>query len=165
MLHRDNEVALGWSMGSATLLQARSILVVEDDALITLELSSLFESAGAQVIAARTRQEALIAIEQYQICAALLDYGLGEDSVAPLCGLLSDYRIPYMFYTGYSDLGQSYPHAVIVQKPASGEVLLATMADLIARDPVDWVDRTTNARRRPQPEALRREGQTELAAD
>jgi hypothetical protein len=39
-----------------------------------------------------------------------------------------------MFYTGYADLEQSYPCSVILRKPASAEVLLATMADLIAEE-------------------------------
>jgi hypothetical protein len=50
-------------MGSAILLAGRSILVVEDDPLITLELTSLFESVGAQVIAAHTYEQPVIAIE------------------------------------------------------------------------------------------------------
>jgi CheY-like chemotaxis protein len=117
-------------MGSATVLAGRTILVVEDHPLIRLELTSLFESVGAQVIATHTREQAVIAVEQYRIGAALLDYGLREDNVAPLCGLLARCRIPYMFYTGYPDLEQSYPGIVVVQKPASAEVLVATMANL-----------------------------------
>src|SRR5262249_38098022 len=44
----------GCRMGSATLLAGRSILVVEDEALITFELVNLFESVGAHVVAVRT---------------------------------------------------------------------------------------------------------------
>ena len=117
-------------MGSATVLAGRSILVVEDHPLIRLELTSLFESVGAQVIATRTREQAIMAVEKYRIRAALLDYGLREDNVAPLCDLLARCQIPYMFYTGYPDLGQSYPGVIVVEKPASAEVLVATMAKL-----------------------------------
>ena len=108
-------------MGSATVLAGRTILVVEDHPLIRLELTSLFESVGAQVIATHTREQAVIAVEQYRIGAALLDYGLREDNVAPLCGLLARCRI---------HLEQSYPGIIVVQKPASAEVLVATMANL-----------------------------------
>jgi DNA-binding response OmpR family regulator len=136
MLRRDNEVALGCIMGSATLLAGRSILVVEDEPLIRLELTCLFESAGGQVIAASTCEQAVIAVEQYQIHAALLDHGLRGGNVTPLCGLLTRCQIPYMLYTGYSDLEQIYPRAIIVQKPASAKVLLATMGNLIVSDPL-----------------------------
>ena len=119
-------------MGSATLMRGRSILVVEDEPLIKLELTDLFESAEAHVIAASTCKQGLMAIGRYQISAALLDYVLWEDNVAPLCRQLAERQVPFMFYTGYHDLERSYPHAVIVQKPAGPEVLLAAMAGLIA---------------------------------
>jgi CheY-like chemotaxis protein len=128
-------------MGSAALLKGRSILVVEDDPLIRLELTSLFESVGAQVTATSTYEKAVAAIEQNQICAALLDHGLHEDNIAPLCRLLAEWQIPYMFYTGYPDLEQNYPRAIIVQKPASAEVLLTRMSDLIVGAPPNGVDR------------------------
>jgi CheY-like chemotaxis protein len=121
-------------VGSATFLKGRSILIVEDHPLIRLELTSLFESVGAQVLAAGNREQAVIAIERCHIGAALLDHGPEEDSVAALCALLTESQIPFMFYTGYPDLEQSYPRAVIIQKPASGEVLLATMANLVVND-------------------------------
>jgi DNA-binding response OmpR family regulator len=119
-------------MGSATLMRGRSILVVEDEPLIKLELTDLFQSAGAHVIAASTCQQGLIAIGRQKVSAALLDYGLWEGNVAPLCRHLAERQVPFMFYTGYLDLERSYPHAVIVQKPAGKDVLLAAMAGLIA---------------------------------
>src|SRR5215469_2491681 len=127
-------------MGSEILMKGHTILIVEDDPLIRLELTNLFESVGAQVIGARTGEEALKAIGEFRICAALLDYGLQEDNAAQLCRRLLECQIPYMFYTGYPDLEQIYPHAVIVEKPASGAVLLGAMADLIVSDPPNAVD-------------------------
>jgi CheY-like chemotaxis protein len=128
-------------MGSAALLKGRSIVVVEDDPLIRLELTSLFESVGAQVTATSTYEQAVAAIEQNQIRAALLDHGLQEDNIAPLCRLLAERQIPYMFYTGYPDLEQKFPRTIIVQKPASAEVLLTSMADLFVGAPPDRVYR------------------------
>jgi CheY-like chemotaxis protein len=119
-------------MGSATLMRGRSILVVEDEPLIKLELTDLFASAGAHVIATSTCKQALMAIGRHQVSAALLDFVLWEGNVAPLCRRLAERQVPFMFYTGYHDLERSYPHAIIVQKPAGSEVLLAAMAGLIA---------------------------------
>ena len=118
-------------MGSESPLTERSVLIVEDDPLIRLELIDLFQSVGARAIAASTCDQAVEATAQYHICAALLDYMVGEDSVAQLCRELSEYQIPYMFYTGYPDLEQVFPGAVIVEKPASGEALIGCMTDLI----------------------------------
>jgi CheY-like chemotaxis protein len=134
-------------MRHETLFKGRSILVVEDDPLIRLELISLFEAAGAKIIAVRTCAQAVVATEQNQISAALLDYGLREENIAPLCGHLAEYQIPYMFYTGCPDLEQSYPRAIIVQKPASGEVLLTSMANLFVGEPLDRVACVVKGRR------------------
>ena len=40
----------------------------------------------------------------------------------------------------YPDLERRYPRTIIVQKPASAEVLLASMAGLIAGDPLERLD-------------------------
>ena len=113
-------------------MRGSSILVVEDEPLIKLELTDLFESAGAQVIAVSTCQQGLTAIGRQQVSAALLDYVLLEGNVASLCRHLAERRVPFMFYTGYLDLEQSYPRSIIIHKPAGNEVLLAAMAGLIA---------------------------------
>jgi DNA-binding response OmpR family regulator len=115
-------------MGSSVRLTGVSILVVEDEPLIALEVTSVFQSAGAQVVAARTCREGLLAIERHRVVAAVLDYALVGDSVAPLCRALAERQIPFMFYSGYIELERSYPTVVIVQKPARGEALLATHA-------------------------------------
>jgi len=120
-------------MGSNNPLKGHSILIVEDDPLIRLELINLYQSVGARVIAAPTHEQAIQATEQYPIHAALLDYGLDEANVARLCARFSENRIPFIFYTGYSGIERIYPFAVIVEKPASGEVLLRAMTDLIVR--------------------------------
>jgi CheY-like chemotaxis protein len=122
-------------MGSATLMRGSSILVVEDEPLIKLELTELFESAGAQVIAVSTCQQGLTAIGRHQVSAALLDYVLWDGNVAPLCRRLAERRVPFMFYTGYLDLERSYPRSVIIQKPAAADVLLAAMAGLVGAGP------------------------------
>jgi CheY-like chemotaxis protein len=153
-------------MASTTLFMGRSILVLEDEPLIRIELTSLFESVGALVTPARTCQQAIAAIEQRQICAALLDHGLREGNVAPLCVLLATCQIPYMFYTGCPDLEQNYPRTIIIQKPASAEVLLASMAKLMFPDNYNWVDRFANGRGQPRHEGFRPvEHTAEMAAD
>jgi len=120
-------------MGSSFRLTGVSILVVEDEPLIALEVTSLLQSAGAQVVGARTCQAGLVAIEQYRVFAAVLDYALIGDNVAPLCRALAERKIPFMFYSGCSELERSYAKAVIVQKPARGEALLGAMAGLVAQ--------------------------------
>jgi DNA-binding NtrC family response regulator len=116
-------------MGSAYPLAGRSILVVQDEPLISMEMTAPFESAGAKVRQARTVAEAVNRTDG--LSAAVLDYRLGDENVPRLCALLSERRIPFMFYTGYGDLEGSYPTAVVVQKPSTARALLRAMAGLV----------------------------------
>jgi hypothetical protein len=64
----------------------------------------------------------------------VLDYRLGDDNGATLCEALAGRRIPFVLYSGYSDLQESFPKYVILQKPASGETSLAAIAGLLSHD-------------------------------
>src|SRR5436190_8913723 len=116
-------------MGSAHGLTGRNILVVEDEPLISLEMTALLESAGAKVLQARSVTEAVD--RAVGLSAAVLDYGLGGESVPALCALLSERDIPFMFYTGYADVQRTYPEAVVVQKPATANALLTAIMGLV----------------------------------
>jgi CheY-like chemotaxis protein len=118
-------------MGSAYPLTGRSILVVEDEPLIALEMTLLFESAGATVLQARTVAEATDRANG--LSAAVLDYRLGQESTPALCAILSERGIPFMFYTGYGDVQLTYPEAVVVEKPATASALLSAVAGLVER--------------------------------
>jgi DNA-binding response OmpR family regulator len=119
-------------MGSAYALNGRSVLLVEDEPLISLEMATVFEGAGAKVLPARTLAEAVRLIGQDGVSAAVLDYGLGGESVSTLCGYLLERGIPFMFYTGHGHVQESYPGTVVVEKPASGDALLTALARLAA---------------------------------
>jgi DNA-binding NtrC family response regulator len=119
-------------MGSAYPLAGCSILVVEDEPLIALEMATLFQSAGAQVVSVRTCAEARVAIEQRSVCAAVLDYRLGDDNVGTLCARLAERQMPFMFYSGYDDLEESFPKSLIVQKPATGNALISAITGLVS---------------------------------
>jgi CheY-like chemotaxis protein len=119
-------------MRSAHPLIGRSIMVLDDEPLIALEVAALFESMGAQVVSARTHVEACVAIKLRKFCAAVLDYGLGDDNAVTVCALLAERNIPFMFYSGYGDLQEIFPTSVIVQKPATGDALIAAMTGLVS---------------------------------
>jgi CheY-like chemotaxis protein len=118
-------------MGSANPLTGRSILVVEDEPLIALEMAALLQSAGAKVLAARTVAEAMN-LAQGNVCGAIVDYGMGDTDTSAFCRHLTERGIRFMFYTGYSNMDVAYPGAVIVQKPASADALVGAMSGLIA---------------------------------
>jgi DNA-binding response OmpR family regulator len=118
-------------MGITSRLSGRSILVTEDEILIALELSELFEAQGAKVSIASTPAHALHLVEQLVFSAAVLDCGPGESNDAELCRALGVYGVPFMFYTGYDDLDGRPSGAPVVTKPASGLVLVDTVIQLL----------------------------------
>jgi DNA-binding response OmpR family regulator len=117
-------------MGSAYPLTGRSILVVEDEPLISLDMAAVFEAAGAKVLPARNVAAALAQFGQGGVSAAVLDFGLGGESVTTLCGHLRERGIPFMFYTGNVDVQVSYPETIVVEKPASAKALVTAMTGL-----------------------------------
>jgi DNA-binding response OmpR family regulator len=74
-----------------------SILVVEDEPLIALDLRKSFESAGAHVFAATQLEHALQLAGHPDLSAAVLDYRLGQRDSAAICSLLEERGIPFVF--------------------------------------------------------------------
>ena len=92
-------------------LSGEAILVVEDEPLVALDLRQTLESAGAYVFAATQLSHALQLAGHPDISAAVLDYRLGDGDCTPICTLLSERGIPFVFYSGYDDVRQNWPDA------------------------------------------------------
>jgi CheY-like chemotaxis protein len=110
------------------------VLIVEDELLLALELQSLLESLGCEVIGPvpsvpRTLQ--LLARERPDL--ALLDVNLGGRSVAPVAAALKLRGIPYVLVTGYNDLDAREPglrDAARIDKPVNRRRLLQVLAQM-----------------------------------
>jgi two-component SAPR family response regulator len=118
------------------LIGAR-VLVVEDDFLISMDLKGVLTDAGAEVVGpCRTVIDAVTFVNGGNISAALLDIRLTLESVVPVATRLTDRRIPFVFYTGYLDTGEireKFPHCKILHKPASPEILVDAIAEVLGR--------------------------------
>jgi DNA-binding response OmpR family regulator len=86
-------------MGSSTTLVGRSILVVEDEAMIAFSLKELFGAEGAIVHIASSLDDALSLMDDIVISAAIIDFGSSSDDGGRLCRTLRTYGIPFMYYT------------------------------------------------------------------
>jgi DNA-binding response OmpR family regulator len=111
-------------------LQGRSILIVEDEALIVMDLTMAFEDAGAEVTSTHTLKHALLLVEHDGLSAAILDHGLKDGDSSLLSRRLKARGVPFLIYSGYTAeaVKQGVPY---VSKPASHEVLVAAVDDLI----------------------------------
>ena len=117
------------------VLSGIRILVVEDEAIIALDLKAILEEAGATVIGpARTLLAATELAASGDLAAAILDVQLGDGTIFPVARLLADRRIPFLFHTGRADAGALARFgAEVIVKPATSALIVAGMARLTRR--------------------------------
>lgn len=112
-------------------LEGRSLLVVEDQPLIAMDITQAFEATGAAVTTTNTLKHALLLVEHDGLSGAILDHALGDGDSSQLCERLTERRIPFMIYSGYPHVGGACQHALHVEKPATHEALVSAMEGLI----------------------------------
>ena len=83
------------------MLNQVSVLIVEDEPFIALDLGMAVEEARGKVIGpAGNVREALMLIEQHLVQAAILDVNLSDQDVTPIAELLIGGGVPVIFYFG-----------------------------------------------------------------
>jgi DNA-binding response OmpR family regulator len=112
-------------------LTGRSILIVEDEPLLVMDITQALEESGAELTTTNTLRRALLLVEHDGLSAAILDHALGDGNSSLLCARLKDRGIPFLIYSGYERVEGACKGAPHVAKPASNQVLLAAMEDLI----------------------------------
>jgi DNA-binding response OmpR family regulator len=115
----------------SSTLNGRSILIVEDNPMIVMDITLAFENTGAHVTTTNTLKHALLLVEHDGLAGAILDHSLGNDKSTLLYKRLKERGIPFIIYSGYPSIeGDSYG-ATYIAKPARHEVLVAAMEELI----------------------------------
>jgi CheY-like chemotaxis protein len=108
-------------------LAGRRILIVEDEALLGMELETLLKQVGCEVLGpASTVEWALALIYEGEPDLALLDVNLKGVRATPVAAALRDRGVPFVLVTGYSRAQTSEPElraAPRVDKPVDGREL------------------------------------------
>ena len=118
------------------VLDGRSILVVEDEPLIALDIAEALGNAGAAVLTTDTLQHALAAVEQADIAGAIVDRALKDGDTNPVCERLNERGIPFLIYSGFSKTGRgACARAPHLEKPATEAQLVTAMVNLILGQP------------------------------
>jgi len=103
------------------MLNQVSVLIVEDEPFIALDLAVAVKEARGTVIGpAGSVREALMLIEQHLVQAAILDVNLSDRDVTPVAELLIEGGVPVIFYSGLAlptELRKRYPSACVCKKP------------------------------------------------
>ncbi len=117
----------------------RTILVVDDDALLRRSLAFHLEQAGYQVHTAANAEDALQLVQQRSVDLALLDIGLpGKDGLDALHELKARYEMPVIFLTARRReldevVGLESGADDYITKPFDVDVLLAHVKAVLRR--------------------------------
>lgn len=113
---------------------AISVLVVDDEDSVLLEVSKLLETFRMVAATARSTTETLRTVGSTQIDVALIDWRLGEQDDGIVLGrtLWRNHGIPFVLFSGFLDTeitGAAYKHgaADVIDKPIRRGRLLAAV--------------------------------------
>jgi CheY-like chemotaxis protein len=116
-------------------LRGRSILVVEDELLIAMDIAAALEKAGAHATMTTTVRHALILVEHDGLSGAILDHSLSDGDNTNLCARLKDRGIPYISYSGYAAVSGADRAARHIVKPVPMHILLTALEELLPSTP------------------------------
>ena len=114
----------------ADLSHLSSILVVEDEALILLDLEQTLAEAGVEtVLAASTVADALKMVDMAQPDAAIVDLHLGRDGWSyDVARRLKEKGVPFVFSSGTVEVAEGFHDVPLVLKPFASARLIETLA-------------------------------------
>jgi len=127
------------SMNDNNPLSGVTVLVVEDDLLLAMDIEETLGGMGAVVVGVcHTLDEAMARADADNFAVAVLDFSLGSDSVTPLARRLARRNVPFILHTGMSRSEPSlmeWRDALILEKPASPTTLVAAIKTVLGREP------------------------------
>ena len=112
-------------------LEGRSILIVEDEPLIVMDITQAFEGTGAALTTTNSLHQATVLVEHDGLSGAILDHSLGDGDSTKLYERLTKRGIPYIIYSGHSSIDGVCEGALHIRKPAAPGELVAAMETLI----------------------------------
>ena len=111
---------------SVQKLDGLTFLVVEDEPLIAMDISTTLEHEGAKVTTTTTLKHATLLVEHDGLAGAIVDHSLGDGDTAVLRSRLKERGIPFLVYSGFEVAGDPY-----LSKPATPDQLVAAIERLI----------------------------------
>lgn len=126
-------------MGQEEALSGCRVLVVEDELMIALDLCSILEALGCEVVGPiPSVGKALAALETHRPDVALLDENLVGATVAPVAERLERLHIPFAIVSGYNRPRAENPALAAARrlpKPTSAAAIRDVLQMLWRRSP------------------------------
>lgn len=110
-----------------------SVLLVEDEPLIALDVQDCLQKEGARVFCAGKLADALAFAERPDLSVAIIDFDLRGEDGESVCDRLVKRGVPFLFYSGWnaSDLHNVCDSAPVLSKPVPCETIVEAVQDLI----------------------------------
>ncbi len=116
-------------------LEGITVLVVEDDFLVSLLFDDMLKQAGCTVLGPVPRlADALRAAGNTDCDVALLDINLAGEYVYPVASVLSGRNVPFIFVTGYANsIPQEFAGTPRLGKPFTAAQLQRMLLHAVER--------------------------------
>jgi DNA-binding response OmpR family regulator len=119
-------------------LEGRSILILEDEYLIAMDVEQSCLEWGAREVKILRNVADLgeRPFAQPDFDAAILDLRLGGETTTSFAFELAQHGIPFVFATGLTDIDEivaEFPGVPVIGKPYSGDELVRVLAEIIQK--------------------------------
>jgi CheY-like chemotaxis protein len=119
-------------MDSVTL-SGQTILLVEEQPIIALDLQTALQDAGAKIVVARDAAEALAHIGHVGFTAAILDLRPASNEHRTIARALKQKGVPFLFHaTQPPEDVTTMRGAPILQKPTRSQDIVRALAHLVS---------------------------------
>ena len=121
-----------------TPLAGLTILLLEDDPLIRLDLETSLQDLGANVLGASDATAAMTHLEAAQPDFALLDFELHGTTSDPVAVLARTKSVPFIFLSGYGEHDGNFarwPGTLVLVKPISVATIARTIERMLGLEP------------------------------
>jgi DNA-binding NtrC family response regulator len=114
-----------------------TVLVVEDEFIIALDLSETVQDLGYELEGPfADKENAFEAIDREMPDAAILDVYTADGEVFPLADALTEAGVPIIFHSGHvppSEVRERYPEAIACSKPCPPSQMIDMLQQAVDR--------------------------------
>ncbi|HEX3349867.1 MAG TPA: response regulator [Acetobacteraceae bacterium] len=120
---RDAEAGLAAAREHLRAAAATSVLIIEDEPIIAMDLEELVESCGHRVVGVAASEQEAVAIatrERPGLILADINLGAGGDGANAVARILRSHDVPVIFVTAYPErllTGEALEPAFVITKP------------------------------------------------
>ena len=119
------------------VLDVASVLIVEDQMLIAIDVEGMLASHGVRdIVTVSSTASALQRLRDFAPDVAILDVNLGAETSLPVAEELTRRGVPFVFATGYADttmIPPAFKSVTIVRKPYEAAALIAALTSVVAK--------------------------------